>query len=82
MTGSPNKLVFHSDGTLSVRVSGKWRRAANQLTRTEYMALSYEARERIVLTEFQTGRELIQATPVIVSRRGSVLGPRSKGQMS
>jgi hypothetical protein len=45
MTGSPNKLVFHSDGTLSVRVSGKWRRAANQLTRTEYMALSYEARE-------------------------------------
>ena len=79
MTDSPNKLVFHADDTFSVRVSGKWQHAVNQLTRTEYMALSYEARERIVLTEFQTGRELIQATPVIVSRRGSVLGSRSKG---
>jgi hypothetical protein len=73
-----NKLVFHADGKLSVRVSGKWRHEVSQLTRSEYMALPYEAKEKMLFAEFQTGRELIQGTPVIVSRHCSVLGSRLK----
>jgi len=62
MRNLPNKLVFEADGKLSVRVPGKWRREVSQLTRNEYMALPYEAKEKILFAEFQTGRELIQDT--------------------
>ena len=41
----PDKLVFHTDGKLSVRIGGKWRYAVSQLTRAEYSALPYEAKE-------------------------------------
>ncbi|HXM29641.1 MAG TPA: hypothetical protein VN957_26695 [Chthoniobacterales bacterium] len=81
MTGSPNKLVFHADGKLSIRIAGKWRYAVSQLTRTEYMALPYEIKKRLLLFEFQTGRQSIQDTPVIVSRRDSILGSRPKGHI-
>jgi hypothetical protein len=39
------KLAFHADGTLSVRIGGKWRNTISQVTRSEYMALPYEAKE-------------------------------------
>ena len=78
MRNLSNKIVFHADGKLSVRVPGKWQREVSQLTRNEYMALPYEAKEKMLFAEFQTGRELIQGTPVIVSRQCSVLGCRLK----
>lgn len=68
MRDSPNKLVFHADGTLSVRIAGKWRYAISQLTRTEYMALPYEAKKRMLLAEFETERELIEGTRLMLSR--------------
>jgi len=68
MRASLNKLVFHADGKLSVRIAGKWRYAISQLTRTEYMALPYEAKKRLLLAEFETGRELIEGTRLMVSR--------------
>jgi hypothetical protein len=69
MRDSPNKLVFHGDGTLSVRVAGKWRNAISQVTRSEYMALPYEAKKRLLLVEFEIGRELIKGTRLMVARR-------------
>ena len=60
MRNLPNKLVFEADGKLSVRVPGKWRREVSQLTRNEYMAIPYEAKEKILFAEFQTGSELIK----------------------
>jgi hypothetical protein len=69
MRDSPNKLVFHADGTLSVRITCKWRNAINQVTRSEYMALPYEAKKRLLLVEFEIGRELIKATRLMVARR-------------
>ena len=69
MRDSPNKLVFHADGTLSVRVAGKWRNAISQVTRSEYMALPYEAKKRLLLDEFEIGRELIKGTRLMVARR-------------
>ena len=78
MRNLSNKIVFHADGKLSVRVPGKWQREVSQLTRNEYMALPYEAKEKLLFSEFQTGRELIQGTPAIVSRHCSVLGSRLK----
>jgi len=69
MRDSPNKLVFHADGTLSVRVAGKWRNAISQVTRSEYMALPYEAKKRLLLVEFEIGRELIKGTRLMVARR-------------
>jgi hypothetical protein len=68
MRDSPNKLVVHTDGTLSVRIAGKWRSAVSQLTRIEYMALPYEAKKRLLLAEFETGRELIKDTRLMVAR--------------
>jgi hypothetical protein len=68
MRDSANKLVFHTDGTLSVRIAGRWRNAVTQLTRTEYMSLPYEAKKRLLLAEFETGRELIEATKLMVAR--------------
>jgi hypothetical protein len=68
MNDSPNKLVFHADGTLSVRIGGKWRNAISQVTRSEYMALPYEAKKRLLLTEFASGRELIEGTRLMVAR--------------
>ena len=62
MRNLSNKLVFHADRKLSVRVPRKWRREVSQLTRNEYMAIPYEAKEKILFAEFQTGRELIQDT--------------------
>ncbi len=69
MNDSPNKLVFHADGTLSVRIGGKWRNAISQVTRSEYMALPYEAKKRLLLVEFEIGRELIKGTRLMVARR-------------
>jgi hypothetical protein len=69
MRDSPNKLVFHGDGTLSVRIAGKWRNAISQVTRSEYMALPYEAKKRLLLVEFEIGRELIKGTRLMVARR-------------
>jgi hypothetical protein len=66
---SPNKLVFRADGTLSVRIAGKWRNAISQVTRSEYMALPYEAKKRLLLVEFEIGRELIKGTRLMVARR-------------
>ena len=68
MNDSPNKLVFHADGTLSVRIGGKWRNAISQVTRSEYMALPYEDKKRLLLVEFATGRELIKGTRLMVAR--------------
>ena len=68
MKDSPNKLVFHEDGTLSVRIAGRWRNAVGQRTRTEYMSLQYEAKIRLLLAEFETGRELIKDTKLMVAR--------------
>ena len=68
MRDSPNKLVVHTDGTLSVRIAGKWRSAVSQLTRIEYMALPYEAKKRLLLVEYETRRELIEGTRLMVSR--------------
>ena len=68
MKNSQNRLVFHTDGSLSVRIAGRWRYAVSQLTRTEYMALPYEAKKRVLLAEFETGRELIEDTRLMVSR--------------
>jgi len=69
MRDSLNKLVFHADGTLSVRIAGKWRNAISQVTRSEYMALPYEAKKRLLLVEFEIGRELIKGTRLMVARR-------------
>ena len=55
MRNLSNKIVFHADGKLSVRVPGKWQREVSQLTRNEYMALPYEAKEKMLFAEFQTG---------------------------
>jgi hypothetical protein len=68
MKDSPNKLVFHANGTFSVRIAGKWRSAVSQLTRTGYMALPYEAKKRLLLAEFETGCELIEDTRLMVAR--------------
>ena len=68
MRASPNKLVFRSDGKLSVRIAGKWRYAVSQLTRAEYMALPHEAKKRLLLAEFETGRELIEDTRLMVAK--------------
>ena len=68
MRDSPNKLVFHADGTFSVRIAGKWRSAVSQVARTEYLALPYEAKKRLLLVEFETGRELIENTRLMVPR--------------
>ena len=68
MKNSQNKLVFHTDGSLSVRIAGRWRYTVSQVTRTEYMALPYEAKKRLLLAEFETGRELIEGTRLMVSR--------------
>ena len=68
MKNSQNRLVFHIDGSLSVRIAGRWRYAVSQVTRTEYMALPYEAKKRLLLAEFETGRELIEDTRLMVSR--------------
>ena len=78
MRNLPNKLVFEADGKLSVRVPGKWRREVSQLTRNEYMAIPYEAKEKILFAEFQTGKRIDTGYPVIVSRHCSVLGSRLK----
>jgi hypothetical protein len=67
MRDSLNKLVFHADGTLSVRIAGKWRNAISQVTRSEYMALPYEAKKRLLLVEFEIGRELIKGTRLMVA---------------
>ncbi len=64
MRNLSNKLVFHANGKHSVRVPRKWRREVSQLTRNEYMALLYEAKEKMLFAEFQTGRDLIQGTPL------------------
>ena len=40
----------------------------DQVTRTEYMALPYEAKKRLLLAEFETGRELIEHTRLMVAR--------------
>ena len=72
MTNSQNKLVFHVDGRLSVRIAGVWRHAVSQVTRTEYMALPYETKKRLLLAEFETGRELIQDTRLMVSKRSTM----------
>ncbi|MBV8097951.1 MAG: hypothetical protein JOZ31_02225 [Verrucomicrobia bacterium] len=68
MKNSPNKLIFHADGRFSVRIAGKWRSAVSKLTRTEYMALPYEAKKRLLLAEFETGREMIENTRLMVAR--------------
>ena len=68
MKNSQNRLVFHTDRSLSVRIAGRWRYAVSQVTRTEYMALPYEAKKRLLLAEFETGRELIEDTRLMVSR--------------
>ena len=70
MSNSQNTLVFHVDGSISVRIAGRWRHAVGQVTRTEYMALPYEAKKRF-LAEFETGRELIQDTRLMVSKRST-----------
>ena len=62
------KLAFHADGTLSVRIGSKWRNTISQVTRSEYMALPYEAKKRLLLAEFETGRELIEHTMLMVAR--------------
>ena len=62
------KLSFHADGTLSVRIGGKWRNTISQVIRSEYMALPYEAKKRLLLVEFETGRELIKDTRLMVAR--------------
>ena len=51
-----------------MRIAGEWRSAVSQLTRTEYMALPYEAKKRLLLVEFETGRELIEDTRLMVAR--------------
>lgn len=71
MRNSQNTLVFHADGSISVRIAGRWRHAVGQVTRTEYMALPYEAKKRLLLAEFETGRELIQDTRLMISKRST-----------
>jgi hypothetical protein len=51
-----------------VRIAGVWRHAVSQVTRTEYMALPYEAKKRLLLAEFEAGRELIEHTRLMVAR--------------
>lgn len=65
----PTNFFFHADGTLSVRIAGKWRNAISQVTRSEYMALPYEAKKRLLFVEFEIGRELIKGTRLMVARR-------------
>jgi hypothetical protein len=65
-----NTLVMHGNGSMSVRVKGQWRREVKQLTSGEYLALHPQFRERIVITEFDTGRALVEGCRVIVARPG------------
>jgi len=76
MRNLSNNLCFTRTESFLCAFPEKWRREVSQLTRNEYMALPYEAKEKLLFSEFQTGRELIQGTPAIVSRHCSVLGSR------
>jgi hypothetical protein len=68
MNHTPNKLVFHQGGSLSVRINGRWREKIRKLTAAEYLALPYIDRERIVLAEFERSRSLIIGHQPIVVR--------------
>ena len=68
MINSQNKLVFHVDGRLSVRIAGIWRHSVSQVTRTEYMTFLPKPKKRLLLAEFETGRELIEHTRLMVAR--------------
>jgi len=70
MTSSPNKLVFHEGGSLSVRIAGRWRERIRKLTASEYLALPYQDRERVVLAEYERSRSLIVGhKPIITKQR-------------
>jgi hypothetical protein len=70
MTSSPNKLVFHAGGSLSVRIAGWWRKRVRMLTPSEYLALPYPDRERVVLAEYERSRSLIKGhKPLVVKKR-------------
>jgi hypothetical protein len=69
MTNSPNKLVFHEGGSLSVRIAGRWRERVRKLTAAEYLALPYSERERIVLAEYERSRSLIIGHKPVVIRK-------------
>jgi hypothetical protein len=68
MRGSPNKLVMHGDGTMSVRIGGRWRKRIIELSPNDYLALKRDDREKIVLAEFVLGRTRVMGSRVIVSR--------------
>lgn len=68
MRGSPNKLVMHEDGTMSVRIGGRWRKRIIELSSAEYLALNRDDKEKIVLAEFVLGRTRVMGSRVIVSR--------------
>jgi hypothetical protein len=70
MTNSPNKLVFHEGGSLSVRIRGRWRERIRMLTAQEYLALPYPDREKVVIAEYERSRSLIKGhKPLVVKER-------------
>ena len=64
----PNTLVMHENGLLSIRIKGDWRRNIRQVTGVEYLALPREMREKILITEFNSGYSLIEGHEPIVTR--------------
>lgn len=68
MRYSPNKLVMHEDGRMSVRIGGRWQARIIELSPTDYLALPRADRQRVVLAEFETGRSHITGYEPIVTR--------------
>jgi hypothetical protein len=59
---------MHEDGTMSVRIGGRWRKRIIELSSAEYLALNRDDKEKIVLAEFVLGRTRVMGSRVIVSR--------------
>ncbi len=68
MRYSPNKLVMHEDGSMSVRIGGHWSTRIIELSPADYLALPRADRQRVVLAEFETGRSHITGYQPIVTR--------------
>ena len=60
--------LFLTQTALFRRIACRWRNAVGRLTRTEYMSLPYEVKKRLLLAEFETGRELIKDIKLMVAR--------------
>lgn len=70
-TVKPVKFRFHVDGSISVRVDGRWHHG-QELDQRLYLSFPGEIRrqimKRIVALEYADGRSRIEGSAVVVSR--------------